>query len=404
MMNRFDQASLTIIEHLKHIENLIGPLATSSCRCCCNTTGGCGDKHSEHQVRSFPQFGDSPETPSGQALASGYVGQGSLDIYDNALPNPEYLSPQAVAPHANNENDETASETDAPPSSFTLMRACSDLGIEAILQWPVFKNRLSHLSDNTLMQDLGQPSSPHDESTAGTPYTADPTRQDETVRLDWDTVDRLVGNFLVNNFPSNPILDPESLRRDARRVSEAGLRWDGRSCLVVSSLSPQTSSQGAGRERRHADGQSQLLVLAIGSISTPITNGPSAQSIDVSRSSSVFQAAEIYFRESQRRIGALSCENSLVSTQVAFFTAVFLSSTMRILASWKYFVMAGTQCLAYLSSRGIMNIGTKSDRLTRSGDDGRLHPEGSIPPEPVTRALEESLYWVILKGEAWVSP
>lgn len=144
----------------------------------------------------------------------------------------------------------------------------------------------------------------------------------------------------------------------------------------------------------------QLLVLAIGSVSTSITDRPSTRHIHVSRDDSAFRAAEVYFQESQRRIGALSCENSLLSTQCAFFTAVYLSYTMRIFAAWKWFVMAGTQCLGYLASRGIMDIATTSERSGRNASHDKLRLRTSGSPEPTSRALEESLYWVILKGEA----
>lgn len=149
----------------------------------------------------------------------------------------EHLSPQDSRDHTATHDGpgsghvQRASENDGPPRSVTLMRASSDMGIEAILQWPIFKDRLSHLSDNTLMEDLGQPPSPRESSSRA----AENTAPGETISLDPGTVSHLVENFLVNNFPSNPILDVASLRRDARQLSESGLCWDGRSCLVVSS-------------------------------------------------------------------------------------------------------------------------------------------------------------------------
>lgn len=59
--------------------------------------------------------------------------------------------------------------------------------------------------------------------------------------------------------------------------------------------------------------------------------------------------AEAYFQASQRRIGLLYHRNSLVIAQCSFLTAVYLMSTMQILAAWKCFVQAGTQCLAWLT-------------------------------------------------------
>lgn len=77
----------------------------------------------------------------------------------------------------------------------------------------------------------------------------------------------------------------------------------------------------------------QLLVLAVSSISTSLADSASAGQISLPRKDPAFSAAELYFQASQRRIGALYFENSLLSTQCAFLTAVYLMYTMRIMAA-----------------------------------------------------------------------
>jgi hypothetical protein len=114
-------------------------------------------------------------------------------------------------------------------------------------------------------------------------------------------------------------------------------------------------------------------------------------------------AGEAYFQASQRRIGVLYLENTLVTTQCSFLTGVYLMSTMRIMAAWKAFAQAGTQCLGYLLSRGRF-------RTPESGTDG------SPPSVPLVdglqedtlaqrklQAIEECLYWSCLKSELYVS-
>jgi hypothetical protein len=108
--------------------------------------------------------------------------------------------------------------------------------------------------------------------------------------------------------------------------------------------------------------------------------------------------AEAYFQASQRRLGMLTHESSLVSIQCTFLTGVYLMSTMRIMAAWKVFVQAGTQCLAYLISNGYDSVGHGSvDATARS----RQHETGNITQALRDRAakLGDSLYWSCLKSE-----
>jgi hypothetical protein len=122
----------------------------------------------------------------------------------------------------------------------------------------------------------------------------------------------------------------------------------------------------------------QLLVCAVSCLSAPLD-----QEIDrgASKNANRLSMADSYFQASQRRIGILYHKNTLVVAQCTFLTAVYLMSTMQILASWKCFVQAGTQCVAWLISQGQL----KSDHssITQSSN----------------RHAEESLYWSCLKSE-----
>jgi hypothetical protein len=65
-------------------------------------------------------------------------------------------------------------------------------------------------------------------------------------------------------------------------------------------------------------------------------------------------------------------QTSLLAIQCSFLSAVYLMSTFRILAAWKAFSQAGSQCVAWLTSHGL---------------------QGS---------MGESLYWSCLKSELQV--
>lgn len=82
----------------------------------------------------------------------------------------------------------------------------------------------------------------------------------------------------------------------------------------------------------------------------------------MTRNHPYFVEAERYFRASQLRLPSLLRESDLLAAQCMFFTAVYLSFTMRIVAAWKAFAQAGTHCLAHLSWRGIIDQSVDSIR------------------------------------------
>lgn len=74
--------------------------------------------------------------------------------------------------------------------------------------------------------------------------------------------------------------------------------------------------------------------------------------------------------------------------------------TLRIMAAWKSFVQAGTQCLAYLSSRKLMNFQVDPTGGMKKLVSEHGHSRGSqCNPPSNLRALEDGLYWSCLKSE-----
>lgn len=92
----------------------------------------------------------------------------------------------------------------------------------------------------------------------------------------------------------------------------------------------------------------------------------------------------------QRRIGMLYHSNSLLAVQCSFLTAVYLMTTFRIMAAWKAFSQAGTQCVGWLAARG----------HTREDMDSQYPVAVEIPKgDNIEQNMEESLYWSCLKSE-----
>lgn len=74
---------------------------------------------------------------------------------------------------------------------------------------------------------------------------------------------------------------------------------------------------------------------------------------------------------------------------------------MRTLAAWKAFAQAGTACLAYLRTQGLMRPRTgfssvQEAETVRSSSTAHT----SLWETAEQRLRDDSLYWVILKGEA----
>jgi hypothetical protein len=108
-----------------------------------------------------------------------------------------------------------------------MSRATEEMGIEAMLRWPVCEDHLHQLgisTSETLAELLGQVSS----------HIAPATLGHESPGLNRQTVLHLVENFLVNNNVKNPIIDPVELRRDAEELLDSSYRQGGRFCRLVS--------------------------------------------------------------------------------------------------------------------------------------------------------------------------
>ena len=112
----------------------------------------------------------------------------------------------------------------------------------------------------------------------------------------------------------------------------------------------------------------------------------------MSKSKDRLTIAEAYFQASQRRLGMLYHENSILAGQCTFLTGVYLCSTNQILAGWKSFVHASNQILAWLRSNDRLQQEEFQENITSD-----KHPES---PASITKNyVEESLYWSCLKSE-----
>ncbi|RDL36805.1 uncharacterized protein BP5553_06157 [Venustampulla echinocandica] len=252
---------------------------------------------------------------------------------------------------------------DVPPSTEILSHA-SDMSLEAVLKWPIFLGLLPHLAT-----ELHTPTT---EVLAKDGPIATVTEQDIDMALQNlrpGTLDHLVDNFLANNNIKNPVLDSDTLRTYVQEFNMSRPQWDGKTCLI-------------------------LLVCAISVISNSLE-----QELEpgVSKSDERLKMAEAYFQASQRRIGMLHHENSILAGQCTFLTGVYLCSTNQIISGWKAFVHASNQCLALLRSNG--RLQPKESLFGKRDEQMDSHANIGSQDVASQRYVEESLYWGCLKSE-----
>ena len=229
---RYDQASLAILKQLHHLESLIK--APRELQHPVNVTEHSPTASHHVQVPYLPQQPDLPhENRILYSATSPVTVHSGEDLRSGGSIHSQYsFSPAGDGSDLAFDHDNATGitrGTDTPPSSATLSKASSEMSIEAMLRWPIFEQRLGNLSKTSLIEDLGKASTAES-------FASDGTRERaayEVLNLDRNTVSQLIENFLINNLPSNPILDPVSLRRDGQEVVDSGLRWDGKSCLIV---------------------------------------------------------------------------------------------------------------------------------------------------------------------------
>lgn len=110
-------------------------------------------------------------------------------------------------------------EDDQPPTADIIFES-AEMTVESISRWPVFELEEPPL----LVATLGQ---------------VDITRSatgENIFELEPEMVVQLVENFLATNHIKNPIFDVDHLWSQVKEFSDNGLKWNGTTCLVVSTI------------------------------------------------------------------------------------------------------------------------------------------------------------------------
>ncbi|KAL4882063.1 hypothetical protein BJY04DRAFT_217755 [Aspergillus karnatakaensis] len=243
-----------------------------------------------------------------------------------------------------------------PPTAQMILES-SEMTLESISTWLVFGIKsvpplISVLSREGVARYCEPESQIHD--------------------LNPELVFQLVENFLQSNHIKNPIFDIDLLWSQVRSFVHSGLQCDDDTACLV------------------------LLICAVSILSVSPTE---EQEPGFSRQPERLARAEVFFQASQRRIGMLYHQSSLTAIQCSFLTAVYLMNTFRILAAWKAFSQAGTQCVAWLTAQ-------EHHTDIETGGWSRLPQAGTAERRPTgsqsQTSMGESLYWSCLKSELQV--
>jgi hypothetical protein len=207
--------------------------------------------HIDQAVKNRPAADAGSSRTSGFRVAVDYAPTNSASIDQSAFSNRSY---QKITPFAFTHGSTGASDVNhnvdeemngeatenSPPSSSVLLQA-SEMFVDSVLEWPIFSKFAPHLAGELCEPILKVMARP----TRQMKVAGDSTNSMSGTlhNLNLDVLNVLIANFLANNHIKNPVLDVQTLRIDAIEFAESGPRWDGRSCLLVSSICPSTISE-----------------------------------------------------------------------------------------------------------------------------------------------------------------
>lgn len=219
-LSQLDRGSLAIIQRISQLENSL-----------VNHIDEAFKQHSDtatlpNRLRGPPSHSTHGWPQSTSEIVDRGVSQ-DTEVFD-------FSGNSSVAANGDQYNEATdpgGLQDDLPPSSEAICQA-AEMFIESVLKWPIFSQAAPHLKaslEMPMIEVLGLSK----ENTIN--IRADVGKfPSALLNLDFEVIDQLIGNFLENNHVKNPVLDVDSLRRDARDFAESGPRWDGQSCLIVS--------------------------------------------------------------------------------------------------------------------------------------------------------------------------
>lgn len=228
--SQFDRASLAILERISGLELSLM-------------------RHIDQAVKNRPAAAANSSRTSGFQPAVDHALIHSASIDQGAFSNKLYENiPPSAFPHGStgscnvnqNVDEEMSGEAtdNSPPSSSVLLQA-SEMFVDSVLEWPIFSKFAPYLAGELCEPILKVMAKPARQTKVAGEYT---NSMGATLHdLNLDVLNVLIANFLANNHIKNPVLEVQNLRIDAIDFAESGPRWDGKSCLLVGSISPSTS-------------------------------------------------------------------------------------------------------------------------------------------------------------------
>ncbi|KAH6884283.1 hypothetical protein B0T10DRAFT_410300 [Thelonectria olida] len=233
--------------------------------------------------------------------------------------------------------DGTGRLSGVPPSPHLF---ASSEGLDSILEWRVFPSGM-----DKIRVDNGRPV----------------PMPEELPPMTFAELTRLQMNYRRVVHSMNPMLDLATLDLYVAHISENGLDFTTRTCLVA-------------------------LVCAIGALCQEDTlERPSY--LPVPGRNNDVDIAYRFWSVASKRLGRAMSHNTLESAQCLCLAGIWFMCNLQPLDAWKHFTMAGNCCYSAILAR-------KSTTP--------LEPQSS--PQPIPQAIEHSIFYTAYKSELYVHP
>ncbi|OKL57885.1 hypothetical protein UA08_06714 [Talaromyces atroroseus] len=195
------------------------------------------------------------------------------------------------------------------PCSHEVLRPEGGTRSELMLDWPCLRGYVPAKTRSLLW--LAQPDSTLDDIRG---YSHDPSVRNGGATFSSGAEEsyavQLVKRYLTLVHIKNPILDEQTLLKQARGIAEVGFDWTGESCLV-------------------------LLACALATLVTAYDDRNENGSFPSNRTIS-----KSYFRAARKRLGLLDL--SLVAAQCRYLTAIYEMCSFRVMEAWSHYQQAST--------------------------------------------------------------
>ncbi|KAH8900300.1 hypothetical protein GQ53DRAFT_836223 [Thozetella sp. PMI_491] len=264
-------------------------------------------------------------------------------------------------------NEASVAKTHHPSDEDEMNIPGPRMTSDNILQWSIFRQEYppDYLVQPLFRRAVESPSSTELDDTqdnGSAPWEPGFSVESRAVQL--------TDVYLVRVHPKNPVLPVNTLRKYAKEVEQRGLRWDGKSCLVVSILLPASESflpfpRTLSTEYHHSVANASRRL-----------DGSCDSLQEFGRE---LQLAEHLFTLARQRIGLTGA--TILGSQCHFLLGVVFQFLLRPLDAWRSFTQAMLSLSLHLQA-------------------SKLSGNSQVFEDGATEQLAQCVYWSCYRSES----